>query len=128
MDDTKVVLCSRLNLGFNLNYFSFYIVTSVHLNFFFFALHIFNCFYQEINQTHTITLTFQVSKMDLTAFLAALVSILRVKFEKAAIRGKMCFLILWAFLLKMYIFEFVTYFSSLMDIQSTLVFSWSTYS
>ena len=59
MDDTKVVLCSRLNLGFNLNYFSFYIVTSVHLNFFFFALHIFNCFYLEINQTHTITLTFQ---------------------------------------------------------------------
>ena len=41
-----------------------------------------------MNQTNTITLTFQVSKMNLTAFLAQLVFILRVKL----IRGKIYFL------------------------------------
>ena len=53
----------------------------MHLKLFFFTLHIFNFFYPKINKTNiTITsLTFQVSKMDLTPFLAQLVSILRVK-------------------------------------------------
>ena len=45
-----------------------------------------------INMTIT-TLTFQVSKMDLTTFLAQLGSILRVKLENVFIRGKICFLI-----------------------------------
>ena len=72
-----MLLCSRLNLGFNLNYFSFFIEKFVHL---FFTLHIFNFFYPKINQTYTITsMTFEVSKMGLTAFLAQLVSILHYR-------------------------------------------------
>ena len=38
-------------------------------------------------------MTFHVSKMDLTTFLAQLVPILRVKLWKVVIRGKICFLI-----------------------------------
>ena len=76
MDNTKVVLRSRVNLGFNLNCFIFFVVNSAHLKFFF-TLHMFTFFCHEINQTHTITLIFQVSKMDLTTFLAQLASILR---------------------------------------------------
>ena len=49
MDNSKVILSSRLNLGFSLNYFSF-IVNFVHLKLFFFTLHIFNFFYPEINK------------------------------------------------------------------------------
>ena len=55
----------------------------MHLKLFFFTLHIYIYIYiyAKINQINiTITsLIFQVSKMDLTTFLAQLVSILRVK-------------------------------------------------
>ena len=80
MDNNKVVLHSRLDLAFSLNYFSFFIVNFVHLKLLFFTLDIFSFFYLKINQICTITsLTFQVSKMDLLTFLAQLASILRVK-------------------------------------------------
>ena len=42
MDNTKVVLSSRLNLGFNLNYFSFYCKL--------FYIAYFQFFYSEINE------------------------------------------------------------------------------
>ena len=73
MDNTIVLLRSKLNLGFNLNYRFFCTFSAFKI--FFFTLHIFFK-----NQTYTITsLTFQVSKMDLTTFLAQLVSVLRVR-------------------------------------------------
>ena len=70
MDNTKMVLRSRLNLGFNLNYLRLHL-NVMHLKLFFFTEHIFNFFYPKINKINiTITsLTFQVSKMDLTTFL-----------------------------------------------------------
>ena len=41
MDNIKVLLFSRLNLGFNLNDFSFFIVNFVYLELLFFILQIF---------------------------------------------------------------------------------------
>ena len=70
MDNTYVVLCSRLNLGFNLNSFSFFILKFVHLKLFFLTLHISNSCYIEENQTQTITsLIFQLTKIDFRTFL-----------------------------------------------------------
>ena len=49
MDNTKVAFSSRLNLGFNLNYFSL-LLNFVHLKSVFFTLHISIFFYPEINK------------------------------------------------------------------------------
>ena len=53
----------------------------MHLKLFFFTFHIFNFFHPEINKTniHNKIIDISVSKMDLTTFLAQLVSILRAK-------------------------------------------------
>ena len=68
----------------------------MHLRLFFFTLHIFNFFLSR--NTYTITsLTFQVSSMDLTAFLAQLVPIL---IKSKVKRGKICFLIFGHFFSK----------------------------
>ena len=45
MDNTRVLLRSRLNLGLSPNYFSFFIVNFVHLELFFFTLDVFKTFY-----------------------------------------------------------------------------------
>ena len=89
-------------------------------------MHIFYFFIQKkISETYTIiSLTFQVSKIDLKTFLAQLVSILRVTLQGVVMRRKMCFYF-WALLLKMYIFEVVTFFSCLVVIQSTQFFNGS---
>ena len=47
MDNTKMVLRSRLNLGFNLNYFSFY-CKFYAFKIFFFTMHVFNFFIRKI--------------------------------------------------------------------------------
>ena len=47
MANTRVLLRSILNLGFSLNYF---IVNFVHLELFFFTMHIFDFFYQGMNK------------------------------------------------------------------------------
>ena len=51
MNDTKVLLRSRLNLGFSLNYFSFYFKFSA-FRILFFTLHVFKKFYQRMNKTN----------------------------------------------------------------------------
>ena len=51
MDITRVLLRSRPNLGFNLNYFSFFIVNFVHSKLSFFTLHVFKIFLSENEQT-----------------------------------------------------------------------------
>ena len=96
MDNTKVVLSIRVNLGFSLNYLVFYckfcafkIILVLHGIFLIFFIQ------KQINQTYAITsLTFQVSKMDLTTYLAQLVSTLE---------GKNMFFNFWTLLLKMHI-------------------------
>ena len=50
MDNTRVLLRSRLNVGFNLNYFSFFFANLVHLELFFFTLHVSKKFYQRMNK------------------------------------------------------------------------------
>ena len=69
-------------------------------------------------------MTFQVSKMDLTTFLAQLVSFLR-EIEGSHKEGNM-FFNFWALLLKMYLFEVATFLSCLVLIQSAQFFSGNT--
>ena len=72
---------------------------------------------------------FQVYKMDFRAFLAQLVSILRLKLKKVVIRVKICFLkkFLDFSQIKMYHFCVCSIFFRLVLIQSTQFFSVSTY-
>ena len=77
---TRVLPCSTHNLGFDLTYFSFFIVNLVHLELFFFTMHVLIFFTenQYINQTYTITsMEFPVFEMGLITLLVILVSILR---------------------------------------------------
>ena len=50
MDNARALLRSRLNLRFNLNYFIVFIVYFVHLELFFFTLHVLKSFYSRINK------------------------------------------------------------------------------
>ena len=50
MDNIKVLLHSRLNLGFNLNYFSFLLQIFVHLELFFLQCIFLFLFYPRINK------------------------------------------------------------------------------
>ena len=49
MDNTRVLLCSRPNLGFNLNYFCFYCKYCA-FRIILFTLHVFKFFYPRINK------------------------------------------------------------------------------
>ena len=78
MDNNKVVLRSGLNLGFSLNYFSFY------CNFCAFKIILFyNAYFfirkQKNPNMHNTIIDISNFKMDLMTFLAQLVFILRVK-------------------------------------------------
>ena len=116
MDDTKVLLRSRLNLGFSLNYFSF-------------LFHIFNFFYLRINKPNIHNNIIGISSFE--TGINDLFSLTGFYFKSKVIegshKGKNMFFNFWALLLKMYIFEVVTLFSRLVVIQTTQCFSGSTY-
>ena len=120
MDSTKVLLRSRLNLGFNLDCL-FFIVNFVHLELIFYIT------YLRINkptmQNNLVISSFQTGLNDLfssTGFY------FKSKVIEGSHKKKNMFLNFWALFLKIYIFEVVTFFSHLV-IQSTQFFSGSTY-
>ena len=78
MDNILVSLCSRPNLGFNMNYFKFLLLNFVHLELLFFSiLHVFTDFLLRINKPNK--LAFKFFKMALTNILAQQVSILKAR-------------------------------------------------
>ena len=70
MDNILVSLCSRPNLGFNMNYFRVLLLNFVHLELvlFFSILHVFKDFLLRINKPNK--LAFKFFKMALTNILA----------------------------------------------------------
>ena len=78
MDNILVSLCSRPNLGFNMNYFRFLLLNFVHLELLFFSiLLVFKDFLLRINKPNK--LAFKFFKMALTNILAQRVSILKAR-------------------------------------------------
>ena len=108
-----------------------FIVNFVHLGLFFFALHIFEIFVAENRQTKHI----HNNIIDISSFQSGLNNLLSSTgfyFKSNVIQGshngKNMIFNFWALLLRMYIFEVVTFFvSHLVVIQSTQFFSDSTY-
>ena len=128
MDNNKVVLHSRLDVAFSLNYFSFFIVNFVHLKLLFFTLDIFIFFLSENkpNMCNNI--------IDISSFQNGLIDLFsstgfyfKSKVIESSHKGKNMFFNLCTLLLKTYIFEVVTFFSCIVVIQSTQFFSGSTY-
>ena len=128
MDNNKVVLHSRLDVAFSLNYFSFFIVNFVHLKLLFFTLDIFSFFLSENkpNMCNNI--------IDISSFQNGLIDLFsstgfyfKSKVIESSHKGKNMFFNLCTLLLKTYIFEVVTFFSCIVVIQSTQFFSGSTY-
>ena len=124
-----MALSSRLNLGYSLNYFSFFIANFVHLILFFFTLHIFNFFYPEINQPNMHKNIIDISSFQngINDLFSSTGFYLKSKVIEGSQKGRNTFFNFWAFLLKMYIFEIATFFSCPDFIQSTQFFSGSTY-
>ena len=128
MDNNKVVLHSRLDVAFSLNYFSFFIVNFVHLKLLFFTLDIFSFFLSENkpNMCNNI--------IDISSFQNGLIDLFsstgfyfKSKVIESSHKGKNMFFNLGTLLLKTYIFEVVTFFSCIVVIQSIQFFSGSTY-
>ena len=103
----------------------------MHLELFFFALHIFEIFLAENRQTKHI----HNNIIDISSFQSGLNNLLsstgfyfKSKVIQGSHNGKNMIFNFWALLLRMYIFEVVTFFvSHLVVIQSTQFFSGSTY-
>ena len=125
MDNTKVLLRSRLNIGFKLNCF-YCKFCAFRIDFF--TSHIFNFFYLRINKPNMQNKIIVISSFQ-TGF-SDLFSSTGFYFKSKVIEGshnrKNMFLNFWALFLKIYIFQVVTFFSHLV-IQSTQFFSGSTY-
>ena len=96
----------------------------MHLKLFFFTLHIFNLFYPEINKPNI-----HNNIIDISSFQNGLKDLFSSTglYLKSKVVGENMFFNFWTPLLKMYIFEVVTFFSCLVVIQSTQFFSGSTY-
>ena len=110
MNNAKVLLRSRLNVGFNLNVLVFYCkLCAFRIDFF--TSHIFNFFFFETRLNDLFSSTGFYFKG---------------KVIEGSNKKKNKFLNLWALFLKIFIFENVTFFSRLV-IQLTQFFSGSTY-
>ena len=96
----------------------------MHLKLFFFTLHIFNLFYPEINKPNI-----HNNIIDISSFQNGLKDLFSSTglYLKSKVVGENMFFNFWTPLLKMYIFEVVTFFSCLVVIQSTQFFSVSTF-
>ena len=101
----------------------------MHLKLFFFTLHIFNLFYPEINKPNIHNNIIDISSFQngLDDLFSSTGFYLKSKVIEGSHKGKNMFFNFWALLLKMYIFEVVTFFSCLVVIQSTQFFSVSTF-
>ena len=102
MDNIKVLLRSRLNLGFNLNYFNLFTVNFVHLKLFFFTLQILDFFYSKINKPNIPN-----NILDMSIFENGLINLfrstdfyLKSKVIKGSHKGKIYFLIFGHFFSK----------------------------
>ena len=101
----------------------------MHLKLFFFTLHIFNFFYPEINKPNIHNNITDISSFQnwLNGLFSSAAFYLKRKVAEGSQNGKNMLFIFWALLLKMCIFEVVTFFSCLVFIQSTQFFSGITY-
>ena len=88
----------------------------MHLKLFVFTLHIFNFFYPEINKPNI-----HNNIIDISSFQNGLKDLFSSTglYLKSKVVGENMFFNFWTPLLKMYIFEVVTFFSCLVVIQST---------
>ena len=94
-----------------------------------FTLHIFNFYYPEINKPniHNNIIDIFNFQNGLNDLFSSTDFCLKSKVIEGSHKGKNMLFNFWALLLKMHIFEVVTFFSCLMVIQLTQLFSGSTY-